>query len=526
MISKSLYISLILTIVMLVNSTKGSCQVYNNGAMTVKPNENVYIQGDYINQSGGRINLSGTVHLYGNWMNYDNSSSIVSNSTNGLLRFTGNSQQTSGGTQSTRFTNVELNNANGLLLARDADIRQTFTFTAGKVFTNSNYLIISTTDNNAIIGHDVNKYIVGNLRRYVTGTSPYDLPVGTSAYYELANIKFNSMSGIQYINTNFVQTAAAPPLTYPSPQGVYVYPDVMNPVSNPLSLSMSKYSYIAQFLNYGYWVTAPDNVTAANFRMTLTERGHTNGGTIPGNHALIRRNDGSGLWNAQGIYTFGSQIGSGTNPVTVYMDQMTGFSHFIIGTTEQNYGPLGITLESFNANCNDGKVRLQWKTSNEYNNEYFTIEKSPDLVRWSEVLRVPGQLVSMGEITYDTVDPFPFNGISYYRLKQTDADGNETIFDKQWLRYTNCESSNVEWIVVHQDENNHLIIDFLSEQPEHYLIGIYDVIGRLIYQKEGISVAGQNTEECQLRSDLIKVAALRVQTGTKVYTGKYLIDTH
>ena len=53
----------------------------------------------------------------------------------------------------------------------------------------------------------------------------------------------------------------------------------------------------------------------------------------------------------------------------------------------------------------------------------FSIERSQDGENWSELLTVPGAGTSTDAIDYEAVDTDPFAGISYYRLKQTDFDG-------------------------------------------------------------------------------------------------------
>ena len=506
--------------------TKGVSQVFNNGFITINPNENVYIQGDYYNQNNGRMTLSGIIHLKGNWTNYNPSANIITNSNGGLLKLIGQTQQKIGGTQSTKFNNVELINNQGVALFAEAEIRQSFTFIKGKVFTNNNFLNISTSDNNAIIGHDINKYVVGNLRRYIAGYSPYDLPVGTASYYELANIKFYNLAGIQYVNSFFVQEAIPPPQSYPSPNAVYVYPDVMNPIANPLSNYMSRYSYIAEFLNYGYWVVAPDNISSADFKMTLTERGHTNGGQIPGQHALIRRDNEGDLWRAQGFYPSNSQVGNGNNPITVYMTSMTGFSHFIIGKSRDEFGPLAIELLSFDLNCENHRVRITWTTENESNNNYFTIEKSLDLINWVEVAKVAGQLFSNGVITYEIFDISPWNGTSYYRLKQKDLSGIETIFDEQWLRFVKCSDNPDNWISCFINSDRQIEVNFETNVRSSYRASVYDPLGRLLAKCNGTAEFGNNYLTINVVLNSLNVILLDFQCDNRKFKQKFVLPAY
>ncbi|NRA10572.1 MAG: hypothetical protein HRT57_01295 [Crocinitomicaceae bacterium] len=58
-------------------------------------------------------------------------------------------------------------------------------------------------------------------------------------------------------------------------------------------------------------------------------------------------------------------------------------------------------------------VQLNWSTASEINNDLFTVERSKD-----------GAGNANSTLTYYDLDRNPLNGISYYRLKQTDFDGS------------------------------------------------------------------------------------------------------
>jgi hypothetical protein len=102
---------------------------------------------------------------------------------------------------------------------------------------------------------------------------------------------------------------------------------------------------------------------------------------------------------------------------------------FTIGTANKAQTPLPITLLSFEANFNVDKVDLRWITSSEVNNDYFTIERSKDALNWEEIIRTNGAGNSNVNIEYVEADYNPYDGISYYRLKQTDFDGNFEYFN-------------------------------------------------------------------------------------------------
>lgn len=81
-------------------------------------------------------------------------------------------------------------------------------------------------------------------------------------------------------------------------------------------------------------------------------------------------------------------------------------------------------LLSFDAVLNGNKVELTWASNAEYNNNYFTIEKSKDAVAFTEFLKIRNFGNNSNIISYFDVDYVPYNGISYYRLTQTNAEGH------------------------------------------------------------------------------------------------------
>ena len=96
--------------------------------------------------------------------------------------------------------------------------------------------------------------------------------------------------------------------------------------------------------------------------------------------------------------------------------------------------PLPIELLAFNVEPfyegGRGKVWVAWETLlTETNNDYFTVERSRDGVNYEEVGRTKGSGNSNERRTYDFIDEFPYLGISYYRLKQTDYDGKYEYFE-------------------------------------------------------------------------------------------------
>ncbi len=89
---------------------------------------------------------------------------------------------------------------------------------------------------------------------------------------------------------------------------------------------------------------------------------------------------------------------------------------------------LPVTLLSFDGvRQNTVHVLLHWETTNEYQNTGFNVERSLGTATFfNNVGFVSAQLNNNTKKKYALNDPNNYDGISYYRLKQIDLDGNFT----------------------------------------------------------------------------------------------------
>ncbi len=91
--------------------------------------------------------------------------------------------------------------------------------------------------------------------------------------------------------------------------------------------------------------------------------------------------------------------------------------------------PLPIELISFDLIPHKKHIQIIWKTASETDNDFFTIERSKDGYEWEGVRQIIGAGNSTSILKYASKDEQPYNGVSYYRLKQTDYDGQFSYSD-------------------------------------------------------------------------------------------------
>ncbi|MFT7613086.1 MAG: hypothetical protein ACI9J3_002055 [Parvicellaceae bacterium] len=156
---------------------------------------------------------------------------------------------------------------------------------------------------------------------------------------------------------------------------------------------------------------------------------------------------------------------------------------------------LPIDLVKFTGNYAGKQVDLSWLTATETNNNFFTLERSADGDIYEVVARIDaaGSTVQLQE--YRFTDPSPFEGISYYRLSQTDYDG--TV--KQCGVVAVRGKFLVENISVQPNPLNgtgNLV--FNSGTRGLYSLLVYDLTGRVMFSKELEVQEGKNTSRLDL----------------------------
>jgi len=147
--------------------------------------------------------------------------------------------------------------------------------------------------------------------------------------------------------------------------------------------------------------------------------------------------------------------------------------------------PLPIELTYFNAKLVNDIVELSWQTLSEINNDFFTIEKSIDARIFETVTTMNGAGNSNQLLNYATQDPNPFEGYSYYRLKQTDFDGQYSYSDVRPIYYSKNGKLGYA-IFPNPSKGDALKIKLLNNNQEKISLAvtIYDALGGIVKQFE------------------------------------------
>ena len=245
------------------------------------------------------------------------------------------------------------------------------------------------------------------------------------------------------------------------------------------------------FATYGVAVRPFQGTPAANIMFTSTS---TCGGAISSSTVVGAKFRSCDMISGQGALI---SIGD----FNVFPTSGTCTSIGILGTTNDNLvidyiadllpcltscSVLPVTLTSFEAECQKGGKKISWTTSSEINNDYFTIEKSIDALNWEIVAHIQGAGNSNQLINYSYIDESYENNNQtiYYRLKQTDFDGNYEHFNVIPIK---CNELDNSLVIFPNPASNNITIT----GNEINKVEIIDVLGRIVKQVEPV---GNNIE--------------------------------
>jgi hypothetical protein len=129
----------------------------------------------------------------------------------------------------------------------------------------------------------------------------------------------------------------------------------------------------------------------------------------------------------------------------------------------------------------NNNVSIQWQTLSEKNIDYFTIERSLDGVNFEEIKRVKGAENSYELKNYDAIDENPSNEIIYYRLKQTDFNGQYQYSYIENIDADNSKSSISS--VAPNPTTSSISFDFYTPVKGELSYDVTDLTGRILLSK-------------------------------------------
>jgi hypothetical protein len=324
---------------------------------------------------------------------------------------------------------------------------------AGNIVTDAVNLLIMNAGSTVTAVSDA-AYISGPLRKI--GNTAFTFPIGKGGFYRPAGISAPGNVAHHFTaeyfgsdphNSGYLDTEKDPSILHISDCEYWTI-DRTNGASNVfVTLSFKPYTGVGCS-----GVTDPTTLKVARWNGT-TWKDHGNGGT------------------------FGTTSGTVQSSAAV-----TAFSPFTLSTTDNVANPLPVELINFDAQPNGNSVDVTWQTASEINNDFFTVEKSIDGVNFEFVAEVDGAGNSTSLLSYSTVDENPYNGQSFYRLKQTDFDGTVEYSDPVVVNFNGANLISIYPNPVLGNDQR-FTIDYTNLNESVSSIQLVDELGRIVHNQ-------------------------------------------
>jgi len=176
---------------------------------------------------------------------------------------------------------------------------------------------------------------------------------------------------------------------------------------------------------------------------------------------------------------------------TSYIDNSGTGSDVLLLTT--NMAPLPIELVYFDGEAEGRKNRLEWTTVSETNNDFFTLERSKDAANFEEAGIIDGAGNSNQTLNYHMYDENPYFPVTYYRLKQTDFDGEYSYSEVVAIQNYEGGEFNAGELYPNPTDGK-FYIDLNIPVATDVILDVCDVDGKSVFRRN-YSVSGEQKIE-------------------------------
>jgi hypothetical protein len=411
---------------------------------------------------------------------------ITFGSGNGTATLSGSAVQymnATGSTPAPVFTRLVIANTGGgvTLNTTSINVSKNLTLTSGLLNTTTTRILTMLNASATAPGDALSTSYVNGPMRYQkqsSGTSTLNFPIGNSPDCRPVVLTVNHSSGSLYTYQAQLFNASAVALGYTLPPSVDKVSDVhyytigrtdASNVNQPVS-GLSGNQSIQIFFGANDYVN--------------------NGGTLTiVKNTYVAPTAWIDIGGAGGpIYSAGAML-TGSITSTSAPTAFNSFSTFAIADRIGGGNVLPVGLLYFTARPDKGGVGLSWATTTESNNSYFTVERSKDGSNFESVEKVATKALNGNsdiQLNYTGYDASPYNGLSYYRLKETDLDGQEKYSE---IQPVNFDQNSGHVSVYPNPTRGQVFISGITGNQNTVGIEWYDAGGKLL-TRESASVSG------------------------------------
>lgn len=174
---------------------------------------------------------------------------------------------------------------------------------------------------------------------------------------------------------------------------------------------------------------------------------------------------------------------------------------------------LPVELVYFESSKKENGIQLYWQTSSETDNAFFTLERSSNSRDFGAIATLEGARNSYNPTDYHFLDQTPHFGLNYYRLSQTDFNG-----DKEYLGVVveSFEVRDLDWAPVQNPvSSDQMVLEIRSPEAHQFYFSIFDLKGALLKSGSQKVQAGMNRLDLDISKVPNGVFILKTQINQK-----------
>lgn len=469
------------------------------GGSYVYLSDNLDVNNDLTFSNEGGIDVTAgnrQINLYGDWINNSTIADPFIEQQGTVIFDGGAAQSLTLGTLATEtFYDLTMNNTVDELTINDPIIvTHALTLTDGNIITTGTNLL-TLNDGATSTSGSAASFIDGPMKKI--GNEAFDFPVGDAGSWRRIGITAPATVTTEFIATYFKSAYAN---------------------TTTMALPLKKVSVVE------YW-TLDEAVTGDDVKVTLFWENAATSGISNCAELEVAHWTGA-TWVRENATAVGTCTLTGTGSITTDA-VVTSFSPFTFGsdTSAFSINPLPIELLAFDAVPSINKVNLSWVTASEINNDYFTIERTIDGVNFEVVATAKGAGNSTSILNYTSVDNIPYDGVAYYRLKQTDYDGNFTYSELKMVHFEHYIDFLFN-IFPNPNDGSSFNLQINSNNNEEVLVVVYDILGNEIYSK--VIITQENSGNIYAIDPSQKLSpglyTITAASNDKIYNKKLIVN--
>jgi hypothetical protein len=350
-------------------------------------------------------------------------------------------------TDSSVLNNLTLNNSSGVKLSSKATLNGVLGLNKGLLSTSHTNLLVLTSNATAN-SISSTSYVSGPIKK--TGNADFVFPIGKGNRRARAALNNITASSTDYF--------------------IAEYFDSLPPSQDSLGAGLTG----GRISKEEYWVITSSSSTKAQLTL-FWDSGNSSGiSSLSSSDLVVSGFDGV-KWKSDSSKFSSGSASSGL----VKSGIISNWNKFTFGSPNK-VNALPVQLMSFTAEQKVNSVVLKWSTASELASLGFEIQMATDGVNFNKIgfenSKSEGGISSQ-KLNYEHHYFEPFTGTRFFRLKQTDFNGDFEYSNLIKVSTSPYKKQDINWHLAHQ------ILFITLEKPMDAEIEIFNCLGKLVFSK-------------------------------------------